>query len=388
LKMIYDVIIVGGGPSGSFLGSLLAKSGFNIAILEKARFPRDKPCGGGISPKAIDILGIDLSPIVEQNISRGILSYNNEQVIIRDKYPYLGITVDRLKFDSLLMDNAISSGVRFYDNHEVIGFNQANGIIRIETRKNSFSSKYLIGADGVNSRIRNLLFDNEIVYSVPAVTSIITADSSAIQNFNNSILFDFGIIENGYAWIFPLKTRINIGIYSPFPKKNLKSNLLKLANVYPGAKIDTSKIKVKAARIPLVNLAGKYQKGNVWLIGDAGGLCESFFGEGVFYALKSSKIAFEVLRDDFSFSNSKDNYTKRVSKEIVCESGYSRLLAKIFYYNTKLSYRLVVRNDYLSGLFANTLAGTISYRSLFYKALFSAPYWLISKRTPLNPRIQ
>jgi len=80
--MTYDVIIAGGGPSGSYLGYILSKAGLKIAILEKEKFPRDKPCGGGISPKALKLLPFDLSPVVEQKISKGILSFGNEKIIV------------------------------------------------------------------------------------------------------------------------------------------------------------------------------------------------------------------------------------------------------------------------------------------------------------------
>jgi len=380
--MTYDVIIAGGGPSGSYLGYILSKAGLKIAILEKEKFPRDKPCGGGISPKALKLLPFDLSPVVEQKISKGILSFGNEKIIVRDKYEYFGIVINRSDFDSFLMDQAIRAGSDFYDNHHVSGMENGKDRIIIKTSGNDFQSKVLVGADGANSTIRRTIFPEHKIFSVPSLMAKIPLSHAAMDIYNGAILFDFGIIDHGYGWIFPLKNEVNIGIYSPYPKKKLSTYLEKLIDLYPGLKNEN--LKVEAARIPLENLRKNYQKNKVFLVGDAAGLCESFFGEGIYNSLKSAEIASKHIQRNFNKTVFDNSYSREIRNTFSSELYFSRVLAKIFYYNLKKSYHFIVRNDYISDLFARTLAGKLSYKGLFYKAVFTAPYWLSSRRTPVE----
>jgi len=82
--MIYDILVVGAGPSGSYLAYLLSKNGVKVKIIDKENFPRDKVCGGGISYKTVELLDFDISPVIQKNIAGAFLSYQNKNMIIKD----------------------------------------------------------------------------------------------------------------------------------------------------------------------------------------------------------------------------------------------------------------------------------------------------------------
>src|SRR5688500_4569949 len=108
-----DVLIVGAGPAGSFLGYLLARDGFKVTIIDKATFPRDKVCGGGISNKTIELLPFDISPVVQRRVRGAFLTYQNRETVIKDLDERGGAAVLRSEFDHFLLQQAIGAGVEF-----------------------------------------------------------------------------------------------------------------------------------------------------------------------------------------------------------------------------------------------------------------------------------
>ena len=102
--MIYDILVVGAGPSGSYLAYLLSKNGFIVKIIDKEDFPRDKVCGGGISNKTVELLDFDISPVIQKNIAGAFLSYQNKNTIIKDLEGGSGVTVLRRDFDNFILE--------------------------------------------------------------------------------------------------------------------------------------------------------------------------------------------------------------------------------------------------------------------------------------------
>ena len=65
----YDSIVVGAGPAGSTAARVLAERGARVLLLDRARFPRDKPCGGAVTFAAASEAGVDLSPVIERTVT-------------------------------------------------------------------------------------------------------------------------------------------------------------------------------------------------------------------------------------------------------------------------------------------------------------------------------
>src|SRR3972149_4045135 len=111
--MDYDAIVVGAGPAGSTLARVLARGGVRVLLLDRASFPRDKPCGGGVSLRAASLLGLDLSSVTEQTIFDVRVSYRLGKVF-RHRYPQpLVYMTQRCRLDALLADQAEAAGVQF-----------------------------------------------------------------------------------------------------------------------------------------------------------------------------------------------------------------------------------------------------------------------------------
>ena len=111
----FDVIVVGGGPAGSMTGYRLAEAGASVLLLDKARFPRDKPCGGGLTMRAVHHLPVDVTPVVEERIDVVELRFRyGEAVVRRSAQPFVWMT-QRRRLDAFLLDAARERGVEVRD---------------------------------------------------------------------------------------------------------------------------------------------------------------------------------------------------------------------------------------------------------------------------------
>src|SRR3954447_7764472 len=104
--MRYDAIVVGAGPAGSSSARSLAAGGARVLLLDKARFPRDKPCGGGVTVRAADVLGVDISPVVERTVFGVYLSLKLGHGFERRYRAPLTYLTQRRLLDAFLADAA------------------------------------------------------------------------------------------------------------------------------------------------------------------------------------------------------------------------------------------------------------------------------------------
>jgi flavin-dependent dehydrogenase len=131
--------------------------------------------------------------------------------------------------------------------------------------------------------------------------------------------------------------------------------------------------------IPLKNRRREFERDNVLLLGDAAGFAESFYGEGIYFALRSSLAAAEAFTVAFERPSDRA-YSHLVASCIQPELTYSALNARMFFRAQKLAFHAMVTNEHINDYYAELIAGGVSHRSCFYKTIFTSPYWLFSRR--------
>ncbi len=376
--MTFDVVIVGSGPSGSYLGYLLATNGYRVLILDKATFPRDKVCGGGISNKTLELLKFDISPVVQRRMSGAFLTYQNNDTVVKDLDDRAGAAVVRSEFDSFLLDKARDAGVEFSGDTAFLDAQREADTVAVATTRGTFKGGYLVGADGVFSQVRAKMFGRDLVRYAPAVEALVYVPPDRLEQIGNRVLFDFGGMPRGYGWIFPKRDHLNVGVFSRFKTRSIQTDLRRFMSWY-GLLDKPSAIKYAGFSIPLRNRRQEFQRGNILLVGDAAGFAESFYGEGIYFALKSAAIAAQALST--SFDRPTDHvYARLVRKQLYADLTYSELNARMFFPIQKLSFYRMVRNEHVNYYFAELIAGRVGHKECFYKTILTSPYWLFSKQ--------
>jgi geranylgeranyl reductase family protein len=369
----YDAIVVGAGPAGSHLACLLARTGRRVALLDKQRFPRDKVCGGGLSRKSIALLDVDIAPVVHHWITGAYLTFQNRSAVTKDLHLAAGCTVIRDEFDHMLVRRACEAGAHFFE-ATFLGLDVQETGVTVRTSRGDFRGRRLFAADGVGSAVRSSVFGRRLVSYVPAIEALIDVPDAALNSFGDRILFDFGGMPKGYGWIFPKRDHLNVGIYSPFGGTALRQRLDEFIGRYPALRCRRA-IEYRGYAIPLRNEAQVFERGPVVLLGDAAGLAESVFGEGIYFALKSAALAAqaEVARDSSARSVP---YTQLLGHELLPELRAASLLARALFTFQEFMFRHAVCNHRINQFFAGLLTGEVGYRECLGKTVLAAPMWI------------
>jgi flavin-dependent dehydrogenase len=231
----FDVIIVGAGPAGSTTAYRLARAGARVVLLERARFPRDKPCGGGLTERALRQLPFPVDPVVEE-------------------------TVDTL-------EARLRYGPRFA----------------------ALEGEALIGADGVNGIVgRSLDLGRDHQHGVALEGNVSYADVDP-RRYARRLVLEFGVVPGGYGWVFPKGDHVNVGVGGwEREGPTLRAKLARLCEEHaidPDAVTD-----LRGYRLPMRRPSAVLARGRVALVGDAAGLVEPLTGDGIYEAFLSAKL--------------------------------------------------------------------------------------------------
>ncbi|MEX1022588.1 MAG: FAD-dependent oxidoreductase, partial [Dehalococcoidia bacterium] len=114
-----DVVVVGAGPAGSTAAREAAERGASVLLLDRARFPRDKPCGGGVTIRCANLLPFSLDPVVEDVVTGARLRIRDGRDVVRDAREPLTYMTQRSRLDAFLVERAQEAGADFRDGHAV-----------------------------------------------------------------------------------------------------------------------------------------------------------------------------------------------------------------------------------------------------------------------------
>jgi geranylgeranyl reductase family protein len=377
----FDVLIAGAGPAGSHAAALLARRGLRIALLDRARFPRDKVCGGGLSRKTLDLLGPDVSSVSQRNFTGAILAWQDRARFVKDVQPVAGCTVLRSEFDAWLVERACTAGARFVPEARVQQVEIGEGVC-VRTSRGPFSARLLLAADGVASTVRDQVFGRGLVRYAPAIEALLPAGAERLAALGPRVLLDLGGMPRGYGWIFPKRDHLNVGVYSMFGARGLRAHLDVFLRRH-GLAGRAGESRVQGYAIPVCNVARVYERGPVWLLGDAAGFAESVWGEGIYFALKSAALAARAIESAAARARPGD-YTRLIRAELEPELCWSRRVARLLYAAGPLAFDVLARNTVVCAWFAGLITGEVGYRSCFWRTLLGAPAWLLAPRFPLD----
>ena len=220
---LYDVAIVGTGPSGCLLAHVLATAGWAVLLLEKKKLPRYKTCGGGLTQRALKLIPFDIQEVIEDQAHTTRLRVDYKATFSQTRHLPAVHLVMRDRLDHLLAQQAVAAGAVLRDRTRFLSLSGQPGNLTIQTTDGSFKARVIVGADGVHSRVARALHLPIHYRIMPALEAELTVPPAALSRFAGTIHFDFGVIPGGYAWLFPKKDHLSAGILARRrPAKQLK----------------------------------------------------------------------------------------------------------------------------------------------------------------------
>ena len=325
---IYDTIIVGAGPAGSMVGYILAGAGQNVLIIEKAKFPRRKVCGGGLTHRAYQQIPFAINSILHQSVSCGILGSRGRKITtIRHEQP-IAYLIDRASFDDYLLQKAVDQGAECVQGERLRLFHEERGLFTLHTDQNTWYSRYLIGADGIHSLVAKGSGLHPNRETSLAYEALLSYPSNIRDPLIQSITFDFGTLLCGYGWIFPKQDHLNVGVFRNWPgKRTSKKHLLRYIRQHPILRhLDI--LDLRAFPGPLGGQIDQLHKHRLLLVGDAANLADPWLGEGLYYALVSGHMAAEtIMKHAAGQVKDLSAYSKRVKEAFESQFMAARRLA-------------------------------------------------------------
>jgi geranylgeranyl reductase family protein len=363
---MYDTVIVGAGPAGSLAAFELAKNGAKVALIEKAQMPRYKTCGGGMVSRAVQFLPFDISPVIDRECWEAELNLVDADLhfFVKREYPLVSMTM-RANLDHLMFRSAENAGARVMDACRVTSVKPANSYVEIETSVETLKSRFVIGADGAQSIVARTGGWHKRLRLAPLLEWEVPANGEQMSRFASSALFEFGPVPSGYAWIFPKKDHLSIGLggYTT-GKVDLKTRLQSYIESH--GLNGNGPIERHGYFIPVSPRKEGFVKGRIILAGDAAGFVDSVTGEGITYALLSGRsAATALLRGDFTPGSVKSIYMQELKADVIDELRWGRLLGALLYKSTTIRTLLFRQyGERLTQAFADVITGRRSYTSI------------------------
>ncbi len=367
---IYDAIVVGGGPAGSTTARCLARAGASVLLLDGARFPRDKPCGGGVTVRAALEQDMDLSPVVERTV-RGVRFCLRLGPAFERRYEEpLTYMTQRRQLDAYLVEGAAAAGAVFHDGESVraleavptggSGLSLPHAVI-VRTRQGSHSGRAVIGADGANGVVGRTVGLRPRTEEAVALEGNVPCPDGVPEAWQEVAAMDLGGLAGGYGWVFPKGDHLNVGVgawrYAAF---TLRPKLGALCRRYG---FDPEGLEgLRGHHLPVRVPGSTVARGPVALVGDAAGLVDPLSGEGIHMAFLSGRLAAEaVLRFLAGEAEDLSAYRRAVDRRLQPELTAARKLQELFQFAPPPYVALVRHSDRFWRFLCQLMRGERTY---------------------------
>jgi geranylgeranyl reductase family protein len=388
----YDLVVCGAGPAGAMAAATAARAGLKVALLEKYPLPRHKTCGGG-TPMVMQNFLYDLAPeaFVEAdtqfmrhtwNFTEPVMGAINPDAHDRPLSLWM---VQRSVFDHALVQQAARAGAEVRDSLAVRSLVVEGDRVRVRaqvskgnettTKGTEFEAlaRYVIGADGANgvtAKAANLRQNPAIAIGMEL--ELPHRWGAGHPDLRPEVLhLDFGAVPGGYAWVFPKADHLNVGagVFNPdrFGGRGDRSLRLKLRqtilNYLESLHLPSPPEDLKFHAHPLPIWHGKEPlhspDGKILLAGDAAGLINPFFGDGILYAVKSGRTAAQAVIDGATLE-----YSDRIHAQFAANFDAALTMANFFYQYPGFCYRYGVSNPRATRAAARLIAGELPFNHL------------------------
>ena len=408
--MASPILVVGAGPAGATAARTLARAGVPVRLLDRSRFPRNKPCGGGISLRVLKrfpYLERELGRIVTHRVARLHLEGpRGESTVIESDEP-AALMIRRVEFDDLLVSLAVQAGAELVAGAEIVQASSTGTGVEVVARDGRrFKAPLVIAADGVHSVIaRRLEINPGWPASSVALDMMEETPRDVLRDRDPSTLWvaygydpsghGQGAASNagvrrtpeGYAYVFPKRDHVNVGIgyvlahyresigTAPYELQRGLVDRLRHRAVIEGESVRDN---FTPAFIPIAGPLRRPGRGRVLLAGDAGGFVNGFTAEGIYYAMVSGELAAKsaIGTPARSVSTLARRYRRACDHEIGAELRDSVLIQRYLFADPRRIARVIQgarRAPAATRLIVDFVCGRIRYAELRRRLLLQAP---------------
>ncbi len=286
----FDVLVVGAGPAGSATALHLVRAGARVLLVDKARFPRDKPCGGGLTGRALKQLPCDVEPVVERVVDRMVMRAGYRTLVDRTSGTPLIAMTQRRRLDLHLAEQAAAAGADFRDGVSVTQLELQDDGVSASVGDSRVRAAFLVGADGANGLVARVAGLGDGIVRGVALEGNVPWSVLPRTDYESAAWVEVGVVPGGYGWVFPKGDHANLGVGGWIEEgPRLRNHLERLARTHevaPDALTD-----VRGHRLPMRHLGAPAARGRVLLVGDAAGLVDPLSGDGMYEAFVSARLA-------------------------------------------------------------------------------------------------
>jgi geranylgeranyl reductase family protein len=362
-----DVAVVGAGPAGACAAKLLARAGLRTIILEKCEIPRYKTCGGGVVARALKLLGVSSIPVAQR------LCHSAEFVLaeglsfrVERPYPVVYMTM-RDEFDAWLTQLACDAGAALRTHCAVEDVTISPEQVRLQTNAGDVVARYVVAAEGAAGPLAKKAGFPDRRRVAAALELEVRVDDPDFERLSQSARFDFPPVPGGYAWSFPKRSHLSMGV-GLLNRGNAAINLNQCFERYL-VDLGIAKHEVIARHgfvIPTAPRDKTLAGGRICLVGDAAGLADPISAEGITPAIQSATLAARAIISGFPDPTAiAGEYHAALARDVLPELFLGRQLARLLFDFPRLRNRLFRwRGQMLAEAMTHVIAGKATYKSL------------------------
>uniref|UniRef100_UPI004047C192 geranylgeranyl reductase family protein n=1 Tax=Algoriphagus sp. TaxID=1872435 RepID=UPI004047C192 len=328
----WEVIVIGSGPAGAMAAYELAKAGKRVAIIEKETLPRYKTCGGGLVFRGRELLPVSVQSAVEKEFDSLAVYFDKhpQPFTAKRNFPILSMVM-RDQFDHLLIQEAVKLGAVLLEGQSLQHLDFESEI-QVQTQDHTYSTRYVVAADGVLGPTAKLAGWKETRKLIPALEYEVGVEPTVFERLSKEARFDIDAIPQGYGWCFPKANHLSIGVGLFAPKKIQLRDYYK-AYLHKLGVESTTFEQAHGFQIPVSARKDGFAKKGVFLTGDSAGFADPLTAEGLTNSIYSGILAGQSIAQKFEQpEKAAEAYHVALEERLLPELRFSEVMASFFYF--------------------------------------------------------